>query len=545
MSVLFAGLLLNAGLTACSGGSSGNEESGFSPQAQNSTSPADTNQNPTAQNTDPASLDPTTPAERWPRSTFLSRIRSQSVAYDKKFGRAIAISGNGQYMAAGSDVGGIEIFARDEEGGWRFSETLSPPLSIGFSGQFGDSLVFNPSGQRLIVGVPDHSGETYRDEFGLQVGTSSGAVVVYDRNAAGQWLLNSVITLSSYRSFDNFGQSVAISTDGRRIVASAPGRGFADLPADPDELVAVTQSGSVFVFEESGTAQFEQTMQLRSPFPTAESRFGSKVRMARDGSTLFVSVPGDTTPGLGVLPAALVNSSVSGDATGDTDEVQAGAVYVYNLDGNTARYELSAVLKSSLDLPLQSWGASMAINGSGNILVVGSTFAAYDDASLLDTIGVLPENIVNIEQGLVTLYKQVNNQWEVMQTISSPPTSTRFSNLFGAGVHLSNDGNVLAVGMPGYWEQREDFNSLDAGIVFIYQADRNGLFVPSSTLRAPEFIVRWVERLGAQVSITDSSQEVIASTSDENGSGTGVDPVHNPDEIEFSSGAVYTYELSN
>lgn len=156
--------------------------------------------------------------------------------------------------------------------------------------------------------------------------------------------------------------------------------------------------------------------------------FGSETVMSRDGRTLAVSAPGESSSA----------SGVNGDQF-NNDSQSSGAVYVYRRDGRRWRQE--AYLKDLVDAPFMGFGGAggtmrtLAISGDGAWLAAGAQS---------ETVNGLAS------AGRVYLFhRDVIGTWTVHSVLSAPAPAA--GNMFGFSLNMSEDGTLLKVSvlLPG------------------------------------------------------------------------------------------------
>ena len=231
----------------------------------------------------------------------------------------------GDVMAVGSPTsrvnnvngaGAVYIFNR-VAGNWTDVQRLLPPDTA--AGQcFGCAIAMTAN--TLVVGTEN------KDEG---ANLRQGAVYVYVLSG-GTWTFQQKLTASDGAAQDNFGQSVAISGD--TLIVGAP----------MDDVGAVTNQGSAYIFTRTGTTWTQQP-KVTSADGADSDRFGRSV--AIDDETAIVSAPG---------------------ADSET-AFSAGAVYTFNRTGAT--YSQSQKFYSP-ETESFIFGDSIAL--SGGRLVVGA-----------------------------------------------------------------------------------------------------------------------------------------------------------------------------
>ncbi|CAK0877415.1 unnamed protein product [Prorocentrum cordatum] len=186
--------------------------------------------------------------------------------------------------------------------------------------KFGKSVAVSSDGARVVVGAG------YYDDQG----TNSGSAYVLD-GATGEMLLK--LVASDAASLDRFGTSVAVSSDGARVVVGAWG--------DDDQG---SNSGSAYVLD--GTTG-ERLLKLVASDGAAGDFFGTSVAVSSDGARVVVGASWDDDQG-----------SNSGSA--------------YVLDGATGERLLKLV--ASDGARYEKFGNSVAVSSDGARVVVGAYY---------------------------------------------------------------------------------------------------------------------------------------------------------------------------
>lgn len=215
----------------------------------------------------------------------------------------------------------------------------------------------------------------------------------------------------------HFGTDVAVSGDGKIMAVSAPGT-----EEDP---------GSVTVFRVNGDDEWKETEVLVGPHPG--SLFGQSIAMDDRGELLVVGAPEEHSLAVGVDPVA-----------GEVEAPQVGAVYVYRFDG--AVFSLANVLKASNAEEGDLFGTSVSVDCDGKMIFVG----AEGEQSLSNVINGDEGNAEHnrgLDAGAAYLFTESGASWE--QTAYLKPPTPSAGARFGEALHVSCDGQVLAVGARG------------------------------------------------------------------------------------------------
>ena len=128
-------------------------------------------------------------------------------------------------------------------------------------------------------------------------------------------------------------------------------------------------SGAVYIFARKGSSWVQQAY-IKASNTDQSDHFGASVALSRDGNTLAVAAPWESSAATGI----------EGDQN-DNSLRQAGAVYIFSRAGST--WTQQAYIKASNtgragegDVPGDGdqFGYSLALSGDGNTLAVGAQF---------------------------------------------------------------------------------------------------------------------------------------------------------------------------
>jgi hypothetical protein len=323
-----------------------------------------------------------------------------------QFGCSVALSGDGNTALIGGygrDTSGVgnsgAAYIFTKSGTWVSTNaptatlTLSPPVAGDF---FGNSVALDYYGNTALIGA------IYRDINGT---TNSGAAYIFTKS--GTWASTNApiatLTLSSPGDSDNFGNSVALSSDGNTALVGAPNR----------PTSGVYQSGAAYIFTKSGTwaSTGIPTATLTLSSPVANDYFGYSATLSGDGNTALIGAYGkNTQTGAAYIftksgtwastnaPTATftLSSPVANDnfgynvalnSTGDTALIGAygrdigglnssGAAYIFTKNGTwTSTSTPTATLTKSTPLASDEFGYSVALNSAGDTALIGARSA--------------------------------------------------------------------------------------------------------------------------------------------------------------------------
>lgn len=200
-----------------------------------------------------------------------------SVALAADGSRAI-VGAPGDDTGGGTDAGGARVFLRTGSA-WAQEATLLAADGAGgspFGDYFGESVAISSSGDRALVGAR-------LDDTAS--GTDAGSARVFIRTGT-TWTEEATLLASDGAPSDDFGSSVALSSDGTRALVGAY----------LDDTFLDVDTGSVRVFVRVGTTWSEERT-LLAPGGAAADFFGSAVALSSDGSLALVGAVGDDTTG--------------------------------------------------------------------------------------------------------------------------------------------------------------------------------------------------------------------------------------------------------
>lgn len=444
---------------------------------------------------------------------------------------------------------------------------------------FGFAVALSADGTTLAVGAPN---EPTRIGSGALAGLVApyGAVFVFRRQPNGAWLEEARLKAQSQDS-DDFGYSIALSSDGDTIVIGAPGdlSGSEDCcsgaayvftragtqwsnqaylrASNPDEFdrfgdaVAISSDGNivaagapyenaggaVYLFARSGT-QWTTPTRVTTPNTEVGDTFGYSVALSADGTTLAVGAQGESSSATGAYGAIDLQCNAGSTEVQCNDAtVGAGATYVFTRAGS--QWSLEAYIKASnTDQPGsgavtfgENFGSSVALSADGNTLAVGAPWEASIDGD--------PDNNDGIGIGAVYVYARTAGQWS--QPAYLKANAPREHDWFGNHVALSGDGARLVVGAPQPpppWMTQ--FDPARVGTVHLYRRNAPG-WVHSRSFNAsnPEFD----DRFGVVAIDADGSTIAVGAVGEDS-----LDPANQSDNSGWApwperdgAGAVYLY----
>ena len=323
---------------------------------------------------------------------------------------------DGRELVAWLELTRQELRLRVEDAGARYPLVVDPFVLVATltasdaapQAQLGVSVSTSGDGRTIAVGAPTANG-------------NDGAVYVYVKPAGG-WSSSTEtakLTPSDYAPFDEenyFGDSVAVSSDGRTIAVGA-------FLADERGPNGQTYEGAAYVFVKpaGGWKSGTETAKLTPSNPDSSQSLGSSIGVSGDGSTIAV-----------------------GEMNNISDFPSAVYVYVKPAGGWTSGTEI-AQLTGSDEFFGESFGPSVALSNDGDTIAVGS---GYD--------------------GVYVFVRPFFFGWaSTTQNAKLTATDATFGDGFGQSVGISSDGSVIAAGAP-YAAKSTDPNGTSEGAAYIF-----------------------------------------------------------------------------
>lgn len=321
--------------------------------------------------------------------------------------------------------GSVTMYTRSRtDGEWDAEFNAKAPVT---SSKFGKSVAISGGGTVAVVGAPGGISSPY---------SQIGAAYVYTKQS-GTWRYTT--KLETTRAFGgapsvrgNFGESVAISADGRTIAVGAPSHKTVHSGVD--------HYGAVMIWElKDGVWTSTQTIVPKGgDYGNKKFGFGSAVDLSSSGRVLAVGMPDKT-------------ASVAGLGT-----VVEGGVVVYRREATTGwtSYTSAEVSDTVGDASTYGnrqgkyFGTSVAVSDTGATLAVGAP--GY---------GAKPNS------GAVFVYTFTGNTWVFSAKDSRDSEGARG----GQSVALDHSGAAVLVGAPGYGGGKG---------VAVYYTHANGVLTP-------------------------------------------------------------------
>jgi hypothetical protein len=398
----------------------------------------------------------------WIQDAYLKASNSQA---DDNFGYSVAISGStivvGAYgedsnqttitntdgsasadnSAAGS--GAVYVFKRDGGGNWIQDAYLKASNAEAID-LFGYPVAI--SGSTIVVAayLEDSSQTTITNADGSASGVNgapdSGAVYVFKRDAAGDWIQDAYLKASNAEANDFFGISVAIS--GSTIVVGAWSEDsnqttITNADGSASSNNSAGNSGAVYVFKRDGSGNWIQDAYLKASNAEANDQFGYSVAIS--GSTIVVGAFGEDSD-----QTTITNNDDGQPGDPDNDMASgSGAVYVFKRDA-AGDWIQDAYLKASNAEAGDGFGISVAISGS--TIVVGANGEDSDQTTITNNDDGQPghpdDDSANSSGAVYVFKRDGSGNW--IQDAYLKASNAEGGDLFGYSVAISGSTIVVA-----------------------------------------------------------------------------------------------------
>ncbi len=258
-------------------------------------------------------------------------------------------------------------------------------------------------------------------------------------------------------------------------------------------------SGAVYLFSRAANGSWSQQALLRAANAEADDRFGSSLALSGDGATLAVGAPKE--------------DSGSEDAPESNNQVDSGAVYLFTRDGDN--WSQQHFLKAGTIAILANFGQTLALDADGDMLAVGTPSA---------------DNLA----GEVSTFRKTNDGWTLTLTLKGE--GAQAGDSFGRAIDLDASGNTLAVGAPG-----RDLDTLtNSGAVYLFRALENWPYWQQNavlTAAAPDTN----NQFGTSLALSSDGALLAVGALGEVRNATGVNAAASDNSALLSAGAAYLF----
>jgi hypothetical protein len=344
--------------------------------------------------------------------TQQAKIIASDRAIGDEFGFSVAINSDGSYAIIGAvskntDEGAAYIFTRSGSTWTQQAKILASDTTTDID--FGCSVAINPDATYAVVGA-----------LGAD-GSNTGAVYVFTRSGS-TWTSQQKISNPNAITFDNFGKSVSINSDGSYIIASNQ---FEDTDG--------SAAGAAYVFTRSGSTWTQQSRIISTDIQ-ASDQFGADVAINPDATYAIVG--------------AISEDGGAGDPISNC-----GSAYIFTRSGST--WTQQARIQASDAQVNDQLGTSVSINSNATYAIVSTVGEDGGDGDPIATAGA------------AYIFERSGSTWTQVRKLTA--SDAQASDQFGFSVAINSDGSYAIVSA-----RIEDGGAGDpiisAGAVYIYEA---------------------------------------------------------------------------
>jgi len=409
-------------------------------------------------------------------------------------------------------------------------------------GHTGNSVAVSADGNTLAVGAHQESSgakgingnQNNNDAY------ASGAVYVFTRTA-NSWAQQAYIKGSNAGQSDNFGSTVALSTDGNTMAVAAlwessNGTGVNGNQNDD----SLPQAGAVYVFSRTGSTWTQQAYLKasntgRPPVPGNPEdwgdgdQFGFALALSGDGNTVAVGAISEDSTGAGIN-----NNQLQGDDSANS----AGAVYVFVRTG--ANWSQQAYVKAANSEAGDLFGYKIGLSADGSTMAV----AGYDEDGSPRTVNGTPDNRRG-GSGTVYVFSREGTNWR--QSAYLKGSNSEGGDSLGYAVVISHDGNTIAAGtadedcyFPGVNASPcndDRVANTSSGAAYVWVRTGNTWAEQAFFKASNPGLEDWY---GVRMALSGDGNTLAIAGPLEDSIGQGINPPQN-DDLAHEAGAIYFY----
>ncbi len=485
-----------------------------------------------------------TGSPEWAQQAY---IKASNTGGGDNFGESVALSSDGNTLAVStiaedsnatgingnesnddsSASGAVYVFTRSSttSGIW-IQEAYIKASNTGNNDRFGQSIALSSDGNTLAVGAyfEDSNATGINGNESNASATNSGAVYVFTRSST-TWTQEVYIKASNTGRFDQFGYSIALSSDGNTLAVGASGEdsnATGTYSGESDN--SASDSGAVYVFTRSSGIWMQEAY-IKASNTGGGDAFGRSVALSNDGNTLAVSAYFEDSNATGI----------NGDESND-DSSGSGAVYVFTRS-SSGTWIQEAYIKASNTGSDDNFGFSIALSSDGNTLAVG---ANTEDSNATGINGEDSNNSAGASGAVYVFIR--SGTW--MQQAYIKASNTGSFDQFGYSIALSSDGNTLAVGANGESSNATGINGDDSnnnlfssGAVYVFT--RSTTWMQQAYIKASN--TDTFDVFGQSVALSADSNTLAVGAYFEDSNATGINGDESNSSSSSSSGAVYVF----
>ncbi|MGX9417535.1 hypothetical protein ACWU4D_09310 [Vibrio sp. WJH972] len=437
--------------------------------------------------------------EHWEQTAYL---KADNAGVRDYFGYSLALNEDGSTLAVGAynqnnqsydqvinDLGnyvaygdGAVYLYEKTNNGWGKTDYLQAS-NREKRDNFGWSLALNASGDILAVGANlENSSAKGVQNNGTNItennndANNSGAVYLFGKADNYLWEQTTFLKASNSDKGDQFGRSVALSSDGKTLAVGSfrEDNSTSVLDNDVTDFVSgveadVKDYGAVYLFVSDENGNWAQDAYIKASNIGASDLFGYSVSLNSNGTRLAVAAHHEGSSVNGIV------TDITEQMTYDNDDaVKSGAVYMFDYINNS--WTQTAYIKASNTGEDDRFGKAVVLSSDGNTLAVG---ANQEDNSISGIVSDISEQMNDdaTDVGAVYLFSHTDGNWEQSAYIKA--SNSEEEDNFGIGLSMNEDGSILVVGAPhegtsatGVISDGSELDStrdaLNSGAVYIY-----------------------------------------------------------------------------
>ena len=409
-------------------------------------------------------------------------------------------------------------------------------------GHTGNSVAISADGNTMAVGSHQESSgaQGINGNQNNNDAYASGAVYVFTRTA-NSWVQQAYLKGSNAGQSDNFGSTVALSTDGNTLAVAALWESSAGTGVNGNQNDdSLPQAGAVYIFSRTGSTWRQQAYLKasntgRAPVPGNPEdwgdgdQFGFTVALSGDGNTAAVGAISEDSTGAGIN-----NNQFQGDDSANS----AGAVYVFVRTG--ANWSQQAYVKAANSEAGDLFGYNIGLSADGNTMAV----SGYDEDGSARSPNGIPDNRRG-GSGAIYVFTRDGSNWR--QSAYLKGSRSEQGDSLGYSVVISHDGNTIAAGtadedcyIPGVNASPCDndrVSNTSTGAAYVWSRTGNNWTEQAYIKHSNPGLEDW---FGARMALSGDGNTLAISAALEDSIGQGINPPQN-DDLAHEAGAVYFY----
>lgn len=402
-----------------------------------------------------------------------------------------------------------------------YYRVLENPDGVSGYAQVGGDL----TATEYSVTVPVHLMDWLNERYMVEACNGSGCSDSQALTSLDPVKATGYMKASNTGAGDRFGQALSLSADGLTLAVGAPLESSDAKGIDGDQFNdKAVSSGAVYIFAYTANL-WRQQAYVKASNAQAGDWFGSAVSLSRDGDTLAVGAPLESSAATGI----------GGDQT-DNSAALSGAVYVFSRSGSVWRQQ--AYIKASNTATGDGFGNALSLSADGDTLAVGASGESSNAAGI---DGNQSDNSA-ANSGAAYVFTRSGTLWHQQAYVKA--SNPGALDAFGGALSLSGDGRTLAVGAQGessaavgIGANQADDGASGSGAVYVFTRDATAwnqqAYIKASNAEAGD-------GFGFSLGLSDDGGTLAVGAPLEAGNATGISGDQSDDSAP-ESGAVYLF----